>query len=390
MLRQLFKFFLLLPIGLLLWACLKADMDSDDIVTETSIVATQDDMVPATFTAPDLACVSFSKKVTFGDGYLLLANLPELGEPTVVNMRTFETQNLTNWSYVRILPNGSAIRYLDKATYTWKVVFSTGILFEKNAELVPYIYIANDHIIAFRNKDEPETGISFYDLDTSKTKQMNIDFPDFHPYRREFVNEWDTVPMFNSSLTFAVYPTFDGMNLIRTSDKTMVAKIPLSPHLYLPQWSPTGESFIFSAPMGGNDLQRLHTDGHVELLTNFGEQYPNSYFESYQWSPDGRLIASWFVNDLQISGKSRHLAITNILSGRTTITCTIFQNQELPVNNRIVWSPDSKYLAIGTSTSENSPSSVYVLDVHNLSYFVLKNSENFNPLGWLLFNPTDE
>ncbi|MFZ5904484.1 MAG: TolB family protein [Chloroflexota bacterium] len=332
-------------------------------------------------------CTKLVEAPFSGDGSLLASKPYSSGNIVLIDMETFVSKEFPSFGNVRISPTGDALVYLNYKNNTWVLV----LLEEARTSEIPlignvsFIEWANGRTVAIKNDYDPETYTLFLNLDTGETASINTDFPGFTPHARELLNIWDGIPAFDPSLEYAVYPTYDGMNLIRISDRLITAKIALSPAMTVPKWSPMGESFLVTS-RDGNDLMRIYVDGHSEQVTNFGDQYLDSRIISYQWSPSAKKVAFWFVDSYSSSDNSRHLAISDLSSGRTVITCLRSKSQVVSMYDYPVWSPNDRYIVVNIYDEKDQTNQLYIIDTNNLHYSRIHSSSNLYPFGWLSFS----
>lgn len=150
-----------------------------------------------------------------------------------------------------------------------------------------------------------------------------------------------------------------------------------------PTWSPNGKEFIVSLiprhvgsdPFEERPCSELHlvtTDGRDTTLASCIWGLPS-------WSPDGRLVAAWWVagdDPCFASTGSRYSGTRLSLIHRDTGDISIFalcpaDNGMIPPNQYPIWSPDGRYIALNQWTDGGYSNSVVVLDTAEANAQVL-------------------
>jgi hypothetical protein len=346
-------------------------------------------------------CTEFSQKELAGNGYLIAMNLsPSVGEMStdkIIDMKTLDSENFVTKNDFDVSPTGKALAYIDIQNNAWVLIVADE---EKTIEIpmqgrVTYIKWVNDQTIAIKEDYEPETYTLFLNPFSGDWKRIETNFPDMYANAGGLINPWrGNIPAFDPTLTYAAYPSyvsdpgFAGINLTRIEDGAVVGRFEMFPYIYPPVWSPLGESLIVPSSIGEKrELIRVFVDHRTVALTNFSVNYPNFALYSYRWSPDGRRIAFWFVEDYRLDNKAKSLAIIDLDSNNVTITCIRSENNILDFNDNPVWSPDSNQLVVQIQSNSGPSSSLALVDFRQTSYELIVTDTYLSPVGWITFKP---
>lgn len=227
--------------------------------------------------------------------------------------------------------------------------------------------------------------------------------PDFPNLNLEYpVPDWAGwgVTMYDPSLTRVVYPydahgRYDaGYTLWDVPGRQVLAHIPASLRTLAPRWSPDGSRFVVAAAHGSGpswlafELYSARRDGGaVERLTFLTEYYRAVYIQAYTWSPDGRQIAFWIVENPQgvpfIEHGEAHLAILDTATGEVTNTCVPGDHDASTAPPRVpppLWSPDGTQLLVENS-AKTGPSQLLLVDLAREEAVVI--AHGLQPVGWL-------
>ncbi len=299
-------------------------------------------------------------------------------------METLESVPLESALNPQVSPSGSTLADMTYKDSTWvlRLLTRNGSRDIKLGSEVAYIAWANDHVMVIRNSYDLSADILLMDLLTGETSKLRIPVPELHQYVPPILNHWGSIPYLDSSLQYAIYPTDEGVSIVRVSSGQLMAKIgmPAAPHS--PRWAPNGSEFIDVDP-ATNEIVTIDTNGHIKQLTNIADQYPGAYIISYQWSPDARRIAFWFQDNARDL-----LAISQVGDRQTKILCVMPEQQTVRSYWRgPIWSPESRYLAISVSSDNGKTSQIYIVDTKEFRYTTVPNSDELEVLGWLAFDP---
>jgi hypothetical protein len=259
--------------------------------------------------------------------------------------------------------------------------------------------------IAARDGDEalakkPATLIVL-NLTTGRQKELSPDFPNINfEYPVPNWDEWG-VTMYDASLTRVVYPfdsfeRFDaGYTLWDVPGQRVLAHVPSTMRTHAPRWSPDGARFVVAASeAAGENWLRFElfsaerNGGEARRLTYLTEHYAAVYIQSYSWSPDGRRIAFYLVEEPQgvpfIEHGEAHLAVLDLETGEVTNTCVPGEHDASVGPARVpppLWSPDGTQLIVENSSAE-SRSRVFLVDLASQAAIVV--AGGVRPEAWMV------
>jgi len=205
---------------------------------------------------------------------------------------------------------------------------------------------------------------------------------------------WPSLTIYDPSLQHVVYVGISGSNykpgnhqLIlwdRRNNKPISKINGFGYTPVYPIWKSDGSGVFFvKALIGIDPLIRqdewflLNTDGEAKQITKLKELFKSPSIYSASISPDGRFLA--FELDTNFTRKpgediDRRLLVLDTTTLELTDYCLIPEQF-----TRLIWSPDSQYLAFSILLKENAQT--VVLDVINGSTFIV--AEHLRPEGWL-------
>jgi hypothetical protein len=239
------------------------------------------------------------------------------------------------------------------------------------------------------------------DLNTGRPKVLAPDFPNMN---FEYpVPNWDNwgVTMYDSTLTRVVYPfdsfeRFDaGYTLWDVPNQRALAHLPSTLRTHTPRWSPDGARFVVAASQGGGEswlsfeLYSVERNGGEPVrLTFLTEYYAAVYIQSYTWSPDGRRIAFWMVEEPQgvpfIEHGEAHLAVLDTETGEVTNTCVPGEYDATVGPARVpppLWSPDGAQLLVENSAPDGN-NRVLLVDLASQAAAAI--ARQVKPEGWMV------
>jgi hypothetical protein len=164
----------------------------------------------------------------------------------------------------------------------------------------------------------------------------------------------------------------------------------------IPVWSPSSQLFVLAgSPIENrewtkNELYTIDRKGAISKLTNLTLYYPNTYIQSYSWSPDGRFIAFWLNNEIQPEQDqwfgTQNLAVLDILTLRVINYCVPgdINTSRFPLVSAPIWSPDSRQLVVENRYDEHASRVILVDITKNYAVQIADNSE---PIGWMVPEP---
>lgn len=357
-------------VGLVVSACTQTNITASPLNTDNS-----------------RSCVPLLQGLVPTNGSVVVQQAYTTGNTRIISMETMESRVFRSGLNVQVSPTGSALMNLDFNNNTWTldILRAKGSIELPLLGNVAYVEWVNDQVVAIKNDYQPDTRTLLLNWVTGEATRISTAFPDLSPHARELLNIWKGIPKFDPSSGYAIYPTFEGINLIRASDRYVIANIDISPASYSPEWRPTGGSFIISL-LNGRELVEVDVYGHSKSLIELGKQYPNGQLSSYQWSPNSKKVAFWFAADSSSPNSTDLFGIVELSSGKTWIACAISKDQAIQAFGSPVWSPDSRYLAISASIDKSQPTQIYIIDTKEYRYSIIPDSMGLYPLGWLIFD----
>lgn len=215
-------------------------------------------------------------------------------------------------------------------------------------------WLDNEHLMVTKRAKEGNWTASLIVLgldDKSEVELISDELPKFNNLFY-FLNWQYNFVIYDPTLSYAVYPAFDEdwKSILALSDvkKNEIIKTLSSPFdmVAQPIWSPDG-THVLVAGSGSDKLKKQHyynypqelfladKDGKITQITHFVEQNVYGWFDGFNWSPNGQVIAYWFMS---LDEKNNKFGFINLKTMETTDYCMsedIFFIQRKPV-----WSPD--------------------------------------------------
>jgi hypothetical protein len=239
------------------------------------------------------------------------------------------------------------------------------------------------------------------DLATGRHKVLAPDFPDIN---LEYpVPNWDNwgATMYDATLARVVYPfdsaaRFDaGYVLWDVAGQRALARLSSTMRIQAPRWSPDGARFVVAASQAAGEswlsfeLYSVERDGgEATRLTHLTDYYSAVFLQSYTWSPDGRRIAFWMVEEPLgvpfIEHGEAHLAVLDTLTGEVTNTCVPGEHDATvgPARGPApLWSPDSTQLVVVNSAPDGN-NRVLLVDLAHARAAVI--AREARPEGWMV------
>lgn len=181
----------------------------------------------------------------------------------------------------------------------------------------------------------------------------------------------------------------------RQSAQTLVSFRTFDPERQ-PVWSPGATQFVLAGNPIENrawlkfELYAFDRAGGMRKLTDLTAHYPNTYIQSYSWSPDERYIAFW-LNTSPQPDQDQHfgqqsLAVLDTRTLQVTNYCLPgdFSTSRAVLVSAPIWSPDSQQLLIEHRYSEQASRVLLVDLVRN---FAAQIADNAEPVGWMVSGP---
>jgi hypothetical protein len=321
--------------------------------------------------------------------WLIVSKIYTVGEYKIIDPVSFYAADVFKGLNVQISPDNSGLVYPKLENGTWSIYYADidNENLVKQLDNLAYTRWVNKDTIVLNMDFQLNRYLMLLNISSGTIKDINTNFPDFHPYAQELLNIWKDIPSVNSSLEYAVYPTLDGINMIKLSSKEIVFRTKTSPYTSTPIWSPTGDSFITALSPHRNELIRVYLDGRTERVSSL--ENTNMYISSYAWSPDGKKITFWLV-DNSSSKPIKHLAVSDLINRNTTITCMDSFGQSSAFYDTPVWSPEGRFIAVSIISATTEVREVHIFDTITGGYFEIQNIDDYIPLGWLTFAPKNK
>jgi hypothetical protein len=347
----------------------------------------------------------FSNSLSGSDSYLLNESA---GQRTSLPLQ--DRPNIINGT---VSPNGQRLGYLvysrpshDKLLL---VVKSNGEI-EEQYDLAPGMspwpfqgdnslaqWLDNDRLILTYG-DNPGSDATTLILNplTGKWKVLNSTYPGlFTIINNKFF--WGKFPItravYRPALDLLIYPSYGETVLWDLQKQHAVTTFNENNILATtePVWAPDGGSFIIDLYSSRSDpkhladrnLFQVFPNGELTPLTSFSGKYPGDFVD-YVWSPDGGSVAFWIAEAVENGyPSSYHLAVLNILSHELKEYCISADLRIIPYERWVpVWSPNSQYLVVATSSQvEDKPGQTVLLSLSDNTIQEL--GDDVFPVGWM-------
>ncbi len=257
-------------------------------------------------------------------------------------------------------------------------------------------YWLDNEWLVLQKYDQPYDSFILLNPFTGQQKPVEYrDFPELYP--EDWA--WERIVSFDPSFILAAYLGADVvgkyesyvMKLVLWDmvNEQKVAELPLFGYsLRFVRWSPDGERFAYvnglkiKSPSPDSlfqaDLVLADRKGNILYQTDFPSVYTQSDIPGFEWSTDGRYLA--FV--LEASDLPGRDGFVNHLMVLDTADFSVADYCLSPAQfSSLVWSPDSRFLAIYSEDKEEKTVQAMLVDLVTLQASVI--GENVIPYGWL-------
>jgi hypothetical protein len=238
-------------------------------------------------------------------------------------------------------------------------------------------WLDGEHLII--NMSGDEKGYLLINPVSNEKKYLADNFPDLSSVIYGHTSWWGSAK-YSAGLNYVVYPRLDShIVLWDVQNRREVVSLWSrgEPFAKMPVWSPSGNDFLTSINLFGEDGQflseglfRVSIDGQITQLT-----YPDSTtrleYSGYAWSPNERLVAFW----IREYGNEYRLAVLSIQTLRITEYCITSDTPESPI-----WSPDSAQLVV-SALDDNNDYATLLVDINKLESYRI--ADYFTLGGWL-------
>jgi Tol biopolymer transport system component len=202
----------------------------------------------------------------------------------------------------------------------------------------------------------------------------------------------------------AVYLSWDQHILLNTKTKEILATLSGSGLEELDiDWSRDGSFVAIIAPAPTSMLYAGSPD-ELYIVNRNGEAYPSKLtdflgenvvdfstsrllVEKPSWSPDGRFIAFWEMDNLSKNGdwgSDWRLAILDVTTKQISSYCS--RSDILGVPSTPIWSPNSQQIVItGHNYTLLKSDPVFMIDIPN--NIAVEIAQNAIPVGWMVSKP---
>jgi hypothetical protein len=324
----------------------------------------------------------------------LFLDPPETTNSFLLNLRTghkvvFPSQGKGDPIDIAVSPNGEYMAYLiinDYYVIVSLIVTNALGEIQKSWNLEPktvgiiHYWLNNQQLLmGYGQGIAPKAYTKIFNPFSGERKLIQSDYP--HIYNVIPIPVWGEFgvvrAIYDPSLTRVIYPSEDGIEYnsgTRTFPLGSVVLMDLQTKQVInsfyeslsefgddPRWSPDGNQFVIdlntkyldpSASEGGRDIYLISKDGKAQRLSSVRSS-DFQVFVGYSWSPDGRFIAFWLkTGEDEWHHNQYQLAVIDVQTHKLVNYCIPGYNASYDYpQNRPVWSPDSRYVAVTASVS---------------------------------------
>lgn len=310
-----------------------------------------------------------------------------------------EGNKFSNQFYVS--PNGKWLAFQDTAS-SKLFIESTGTLltdqgrnrieWTQNEKFLMRRWVNNDQVLLIYWKPEHIGFITTILLNpfTGERHEISIEqLPNYLNYKiggaviaTHYENDGELVP--DPAIKKIIYPQ-EVDDHIYNILWDVEAKKPLARWQYYiglfndPLWSQNGSDFLVMSPIQDRWLEWLQItkDGNIKRITYYAEflQQSEYYFLAPSRSWDGRYLS--FMLSKKYPDESTNYVILDLQSENLTGFCV--DSTQIGREQRLVWSPDNKYLLL-SNRIDNSVAELILVDVAQRQAYRLENSDY--AIGW--------
>jgi hypothetical protein len=239
-----------------------------------------------------------------------------------------------------------------------------------------------------------------YNPFTGEREQFTSEqYPDIDRANARMYWEGASTTKYDPSVTRVVYPariakdysgkSGHGYVLWDLENQIKLAEIVTGQFASTPMWAPDGSRFVINDDWGDGEFYAITRDGQVTQLTHLNSESSSAgqqfFSDLYSWSPDGRYLAFWRVEDKNPLFPGT-LALLDTETGNITDTCISAGLMELDTPRNYfhlspIWSPDGKYLVTEANRQEDGSYQSVLVDLEGNLAIPL--GENIFPVGWL-------
>jgi hypothetical protein len=199
-----------------------------------------------------------------------------------------------------------------------------------------------------------------------------------------------TSAVYTSDLGFVIYPgindeyVYTSVLFDRKNGSSILEILDGGSYDYYPLLMSDNFHFILPSKLGIDKRPKewfmIGLNGSTKQLSYFNDIYPYFKFEPLaSISPDGRYLSFGLHTQEGEWDDPAQLVLLNLETLEVTYTCIPY------LWNPPIWSPDSRYIAIGNENQNDTP--VYLLDIEKRNYSILITGDRIVPKGWLVHPP---
>lgn len=214
---------------------------------------------------------------------------------------------------------------------------------------------------------------------TGEQQKIPVDYPGLEKAAGFFDFRSSEMMTYDSSLNLVIYPQYDDgcyYSLWDRQAQKMLARIHPGGCYFSsnPIWLPDESGFLIST---SDEWFQANRDGEVRQLTHLRDSFPSVFIYPYvDLSPDGSYLAFSYAVNISPSSESQ-LAVLNLKTSEVTYYGAPQGNTDPFV---LVWSPDNRYLAVG-SQDVNGKLSTIVIDI--VDQWAAHLLDDAYPAGWM-------
>ncbi len=309
----------------------------------------------------------------------------------------------TSARYFSTSPNGEWIFFENKKDGNDQLVFmSADKKIEKHFPKQDNWYLElgtwlNNERFMFNVLTQPNIvpPVHIIDLSRNEQIQLNSDYPGLVPSilgprtGANFQFVYSSV-LYDPSTKYVLYPKTDGRRLMvelreRKQGKSLGELEDLNYFNHNPLWSLDGQyAYMAVAKQWDSEKDDLVDEwfqispaGEIKRLTCFEYSFTNARIGTARLSPDSGYLAFWISTQKGVD----ELAVMDLASFKVTNYC--LPGEINRYGDRPVWSPDSRYIAIGDKRSGDNES-VRTILVSTFENWAALIEDHVFPAGWIV------